>query len=110
MSHRERLVRYGEASTALALLSDDRLGRLVDAARPVGSGVGGTSALLEVTGAPVFVKRIPLTDLERRPANYRSTANLFGLPHFCHYRGGGDRQPRLRRMAGTAANTHGDHS
>lgn len=85
MSHRERLVRYGEASTALALLSDDRLGRLVDAARPVGSGVGGTSALLEVAGAPVFVKRIPLTDLERRPANYRSTANLFGLPHFCHY-------------------------
>jgi hypothetical protein len=80
-----RLVRYGAVSTELALLSDRRLGRLVDQGRALGSGVGGTSALLEVGGAPVFVKRIPLTDLERDPGNVMSTANLFGLPTFCHY-------------------------
>lgn len=28
---------------------------------------------------------MPLTDLERQPANIRSTANLFKLPVFCHY-------------------------
>ena len=72
-------------STALALLNDRELGRLVAAAPAVGSGAGGTSALLDIAGAPVFVKRIPLTELEREPANLMSTANLFGVPAFCHY-------------------------
>jgi hypothetical protein len=85
MSHGARVVEYGDVSTALALLSDHQLGRLVDAAPAIGSGVGGTSALLDVAGAPVFVKRIPLTDLERDPDNIMSTANLFGLPPFCQY-------------------------
>jgi hypothetical protein len=33
----------------------------------------------------VFVKRIPLTDLERHPDNVMSTANLFRLPPFYQY-------------------------
>lgn len=82
-SHGARLLRYGDVSTALALLSDQRLGRLVDAAPALGSGVGGASALLEIAGAPVFVKRVPLTDLERD--DVLSTANLFGLPTCCQY-------------------------
>jgi hypothetical protein len=85
MSHGARLVRYGDVSTALALLSDRQLGRLVDAAQAIGSGIGGTSALLDIAGAPVFVKRIPLTDVERRSQNLMSTANVFGLPTFCQY-------------------------
>ncbi len=85
MSHGARVVRYGEVSTALALLSDRQLGQLVDAAPAIGSGVGGISALLDIAGTPVFVKRVPLTDLERDPCNVMSTANLFGLPTFCHY-------------------------
>ncbi|MET7421081.1 serine/threonine protein phosphatase [Dactylosporangium sp. NPDC005555] len=80
-----RLVRYGEVSTALALLDDRRLGRLVDEARPLGVGVGGASAVLDVDGVPVFVKRIPLTDLERDPRHVRSTANFFELPVVCQY-------------------------
>lgn len=31
------------------------------------------------------MKRVPLTDLERRPEHIRSTANLFGLPLSCQY-------------------------
>lgn len=85
MSHQARLVRYGEVSTALGLLSDQRLGRLVDGARALGSGVGGASSVLDVAGVPVFVKRIPLTDLEREPGNVRSTRNVFGLPMGCQY-------------------------
>ena len=80
-----RLARYGDVSTALGVLSDHQLGRLVDEARALGAGVGGASALLDVAGAPVFVKRIPLTDLEREPGNVRSTGNVFGLPVFCQY-------------------------
>lgn len=84
-----RLTAFGTVSTALALLSDRALRQALSAATPIGSGIGGKSAVLEVAGTPVFVKQVPLTDLERRPENVRSTANLFGLPMFCHYGIGG---------------------
>ncbi|HET9169800.1 MAG TPA: hypothetical protein VFN97_10195 [Actinospica sp.] len=81
----ERLAAYSAVSTSLALLSDRALARVLEEAAPVGAGIGGKAAVLEVGGTPVFVKRVPLTDLERRPENVRSTANLFELPMFCHY-------------------------
>jgi hypothetical protein len=90
MRHQARVARYREVSGALGLMSDQSLGRFVDGARSLGRGIGGSSGLLEVEGVPVFVKRVPLTDRERRPENVRSTANLFGLPASCHY-GIGDR-------------------
>ncbi|MGI5216722.1 protein kinase family protein [Nocardia sp. CA-290969] len=80
-----RLRSHGAVSTVLALHSDHALRELVDTAVPLGAGIGGKSALLEVAGIPVFVKRVPLTDLELRPEHVRSTANLFDLPDFCHY-------------------------
>lgn len=85
MSRRPRLAAHGAVSTSLSLCSDRRLHELVDAATPIGSGIGGKTVLLEVEGTSVFVKQVRLTDLERRPENVRSTANLFGLPVFCHY-------------------------
>ncbi|MEU8627041.1 protein kinase family protein [Streptomyces sp. NPDC048669] len=88
---RRRLARraaHGAVSTHLSLLSDRRLGDAVRAATPLGSGMGGRSAELEVCGTRVFVKRVPLTDLELRPENVRSTANLFGLPTFYQYGAG----------------------
>ena len=80
-----RLAAHAAVSTALSLCSDRRLQELVDAGTPVGSGIGGQTVLLDVEGTPVFVKQVRLTDLERRPENLRSTANLFGLPAFCHF-------------------------
>ncbi len=105
MSHRARVVRYGDARTALALLSDRELRRLVAAAPPVGSGVGGRSAMLEIAGVPVFVKRIPLTDLEREPDHAMSTANLFGVPAFCHYGVAAVGSPGFGAWREVAANT-----
>jgi hypothetical protein len=84
-SRSERVSRYGEVASALALHSDRQLGESLEQARILGSGVGGTSVLLAVEGVPVFAKRIPLTDLERRAGNVMSTANLFGVPAFCQY-------------------------
>ncbi|MGW0961324.1 protein kinase family protein [Streptomyces gelaticus] len=86
--HAARLAAYGSVSTHLSLLSDRRLGEAVAAATPLGSGIGGRSAELEVGGTRVFVKRIPLTDVEMRPENVRSTANVFGLPTFYQYGAG----------------------
>lgn len=72
-------------SSALAVHSDSRLAVMLKQAQPLASGIGGSSVLCEVAGVPVFVKRIPLTDVERRPENVMSTANLFHLPPLCHY-------------------------
>lgn len=85
MSRGARLAAHGAVSTSLALCSDRKLHELVDAATSIGSGIGGKTVLLEVDGTSVFVKQIRLTDLERWPENVHSTANLFGLPVFCHY-------------------------
>ena len=84
-----RLGGYDTVATSLALLGDTELRELVDRAVPLGAGIGGASARLDVSGTPVFVKRVPLTDLEQRPEHRRSTANLFGLPMICQYGIGG---------------------
>lgn len=80
-----RLAAYGSVATRLSLLSDSRLGDVVASASAVGAGIGGRSAELDIDGTRVFVKRVPLTDIETRPENVRSTANLFDLPMFYQY-------------------------
>lgn len=84
-SRASRLAAHAAVATALSLRSDSELRELVDAAPRIGAGIGGETALLDVDGTPVFVKRVRLTDLERQPDKVRSTANLFDLPTFCHY-------------------------
>lgn len=74
-----RLDRHDEIAAALA---DAPAGVLADA-RPLGTGIGGSTWLLNIVGEPVFVKRIPLTDVERRHEG--STADLYGLPTWSHY-------------------------
>ncbi|MET7571829.1 protein kinase family protein [Streptomyces sp. NPDC005492] len=85
MSPTERLVAHSDIATSLALLSDHELAELVETGTPLGTSVGGRSALIEVDGRKVFVKRMPLTDVERLSENVRSTANVFGAPAVCHY-------------------------
>ncbi len=80
-----RLTTHASVSAALARLSDHELSDLLERAVPNGSGIGGPTALLDVAGTRVFVKRLPLTDLELRPENVRSTANLYDLPVHLHY-------------------------
>lgn len=80
-----RLAGYSAVSTALALLSDRRLAALMAEAPPVFTGIGGTAVLLEVEGRAVFVKRVPLTDLERLPEHVMSTVNMFQLPTWYQY-------------------------
>jgi hypothetical protein len=74
-----RLARDDKIATALAEAPDD----LLAGARPLGTGIGGSTWLLRVAGEPVFVKRIALTAVEL--ANPRSTADLYGLPPWSHY-------------------------
>ncbi|NGY63577.1 protein kinase family protein [Lentzea sp. NEAU-D13] len=80
-----RLHTHATLSAALSRLGDQDLSDLLERAEPGGAGIGGPTALLEVGGTPVFVKRLPLTDLELRPEHIGSTANLFDLPVHTHY-------------------------
>ncbi|MFD5504703.1 protein kinase family protein [Streptomyces sp. NPDC127061] len=97
--HTARLAAYGSVSTHLSLLSDRRLGEVVASATPLGSGIGGRSAELDLGGTRVFVKRVPLTDVELRPENVRSTANVFGLPTFYQYGAGSSGFGAWRELA-----------
>lgn len=80
-----RLAAYRGVSTSLALCSDRTLLELADGADRLSHGIGGEAAVLRVDGIPVFMKTVPLTALEASPAHARSTANIFGLPPYCHY-------------------------
>jgi hypothetical protein len=80
-----RRAAHEAVSGALSRLDDQGLREILDTATPCGSGIGGVTLLLEVACTPVFVKQVRLTDLERLPQHVGSTANLFGLPVFCHY-------------------------
>ncbi|GAA4550511.1 hypothetical protein ACFYN9_06050 [Streptomyces collinus] len=48
-----RLSDYDTVATSLALLGDAELRELVDRATPLGTGIGGSSARLHVSGTPV---------------------------------------------------------
>lgn len=85
VSHETRVSSYAAMSTALSLLSDVQLRERVENATVMGTGIGGTSALLQLEDTPVFVKIIPLTKLESITPNVMSTRNVFELPPFCHY-------------------------
>lgn len=69
----------------LAAMTDPEVLELVLEGEVLGAGIGGTRSLVVLDDIPLFVKRVPLTDLERLAANVGSTANLFDLPSGCQY-------------------------
>jgi hypothetical protein len=77
----ERRRRWATQSGALAMMDDEELGRLVGRS-PIG-GWGATATATLPDGSPVFVKRLPLTELEHRRSH--STRNHFRLPAFYQY-------------------------
>jgi serine/threonine protein kinase len=85
MSYETRLARYADVSTNLAMLSNQRLRERVESASILGTGIGGTSLLMQLEDTSIFVKIIPLTELEKRAENVMSTRNVFDLPPYCHY-------------------------
>lgn len=59
----------------------------------------GQTSRIEIDGTPVFVKSIPLTNLEREPDNMRSTGNVFNLPQAYQYGVGSARFGAWRELA-----------
>jgi hypothetical protein len=72
---------YFQLSSAIAQMDNEQL-RACFAEGEVDPG-WGRNHIIEVEGAKVFVKRIPVTDLEY--ANQFSTRNLYNLPVYYNY-------------------------
>lgn len=85
MTKSERITSFKKLSSRISQLSNAELESHLEAEIPIHVGRGGTSYKMMIDNCPVFVKKIPLTDLERMSCNIRSTANLFKLPMYFHY-------------------------
>jgi hypothetical protein len=81
---KSRIDGYEKASRFLESLTEAELKEFLDRSTKLGSGTGGEVLSSNIDGLPVFIKKIRLTDLERR--HFRSTENLFELP--CCYQYG----------------------
>lgn len=99
MSPQERRARHARVSRSLERLGDPGLRALLERGTRLGAGIGGLTLAVDVDGVSVFVKYVPLTDLERQPQHRGSTANTFGLPAFCHYGIGGPGFGAWRELA-----------
>jgi hypothetical protein len=80
-----RIKRYSSVSSSLACLSNEQLNYILTNSKPLHEGIGGKSSLITIDEVPVFVKKLPLTELEQLPSNFMSTANIFNLPLFYQY-------------------------
>ena len=79
-----RTARYNHLSKSLETLSDNELAILLKRGTPLHSG-NGTSIKIEIDGIPIFVKLIPLNEIEGASETIRSTENLFKLPLYYQY-------------------------
>ncbi|MBW8308843.1 MAG: serine/threonine-protein kinase [Candidatus Paracaedibacteraceae bacterium] len=80
-----RVLNYHKLSTKLGSLSNQQFSALLEKDKPIHSGTGGTSVQLKMDGVNIFIKKIPITDIEREPENILSTSNLFELPLYYQY-------------------------
>jgi hypothetical protein len=71
---------YSNIAKELSLSNDAELTELLESSTVIGNSIGGSSAVLNFSNTNIFIKKIRLTDIERRPENKMSTANIFNLP------------------------------
>ena len=79
-----RYSRYNYISQHLEKLNDETISALLEQGISLHSG-WGSSVKLEIDGIPIFVKKVPLNEIEGRSENVRSTENLFGIPLYYQY-------------------------
>ena len=67
MNNNSARKQYSKISTRLACLSNVKLMQILADSKPIHEGIGGKSALISIDDTTVFVKKVPLTDLEQLP-------------------------------------------
>ncbi|MEM7124834.1 MAG: hypothetical protein AAF702_00820 [Chloroflexota bacterium] len=82
--NQQRADRYYHLNSELAQIDNAHLTTLLDSSKPLTAW--GNNEAIEISGTKVFVKRIPITDVEQQ--NMFSTANLYDLPPYYNYGAG----------------------
>jgi hypothetical protein len=80
-----RIQKYTLVSNTLACMSNQQLKEILSTGKKMHTGIGGTSVQVNIENIPVFVKKVPITELELKPNNFMSTANIFKLPMSYQY-------------------------
>ncbi|WED43249.1 hypothetical protein [Legionella cardiaca] len=78
-----RTKKYTVVSNTLACMSNQQLIDALLSGKEIHTGIGGTSVRIEIENIPVFVKQVPITELELDI--FMSTANIFDLPMCYQY-------------------------
>lgn len=81
----KRTEKYTIVSNTLSCMSNQQLQAVLSTGKEIHTGIGGTSVQIDIENIPVFVKRVPITELELKPDNFMSTANIFKLPMCYQY-------------------------
>ena len=81
----ERHIIYNKISNVLACMSNRELEAVLIDGKAMHKGIGGSSLQIDIDNTVVFVKKVPLTDLELQPENYMSTSNIFNMPMCYQY-------------------------
>ncbi|MFA6915503.1 MAG: hypothetical protein WC222_03840 [Parachlamydiales bacterium] len=96
---------HSSVSKHLHTLSDDAILILLRHGTALHSRYG-SSFKVTVDGIPLFVKQVPLNEVEVMTQNIRSTKNLFGLPVYYQYGVGSDGFSVWREVASHLMCTH----
>lgn len=99
-----RYARYNTVSQHLEKMNDENISALLEQGTSLHSG-WGSSVKLEIEGIPVFVKKVPLNELEGKAENIGSTENLFGIPLYYQYGVGSGGFSVWRELAAHAMST-----
>lgn len=76
----QRIKLYAQISTSFAALSNEKLKQILVDSKPMHESIGGKSALISIDDTPIFVKKVPLTDLEQLH-NILSSLRIFLICH-----------------------------
>ncbi|MDB2614292.1 GNAT family N-acetyltransferase, partial [Chlamydiales bacterium] len=79
-----RCSQYEYINKCLNHLSNDEITTLLEQGDSLHSGYG-TSVKIEIDGIPLFVKQVPLNEVEGKLENIKSTKNLFEIPLYYQY-------------------------
>jgi hypothetical protein len=81
----QRINNYNHISSILFCMSITQIEILLADGKQMHKGIGGQSLLIEIDGIQVFVKKIPITNLELQDKHHMNTANIFKLPMCYQY-------------------------
>lgn len=80
-----RINSYNHISSRLTCMSNMQIENILAGGKPMHKGIGGSSIFIEIDGTKIFVKKIPISNLELNPKHHMSTANIFKLPMCYQY-------------------------